>query len=116
MTDSHRLVNHNKRGRPKKLLKLRKQPHKSLGGIPMRMCRGKPVYAQRVPKNYSEGNDKEEPHDFESQERQKATLPVGSGDFIRRHIYEMRFGIRSDETPSERQKREYLSWIEERLK
>ena len=100
-------------GRRKKEFK--KSGVKSLGGIPMKIKDGKIIYAQYVPKNYSiDGNG--EPYDSESIQRKYATLPTGDGNYVRRHLYEVKFEIREDETEDERRKREYREWIERELK
>lgn len=74
---------------------------------------GRMVYAQKVPNNYTTlpGGSYT---DAEQGERNNATLPQGEGSFIRRHIYEMRFSIRSEESDDERRKREYLEWWEKK--
>lgn len=108
MTKSHRLEK-KKIGRPKKRTPLRHSPHKSIGGIPMKVRKGSIVYAQKIPDNYSVIDKK--PTDAEEEERSKATMPTGDGSFIRRHIYETRFGI-GEETEDERRKREYKEWWE----
>ena len=97
-------------GRRKKEFK--KSGVKSLGGIPMKIKDGKISYAQYVPKNYSIGENGE-PYDSESIQRKHAVLPTGNGDYIRRHLYEVKFEIREDETDEERKKREYREWWEE---
>jgi hypothetical protein len=74
----------------------------------MEIKKGKVVYAQIVPDNYTELPDGT-CTDAEAEERKSAVLPIGRGDFIRRHIYEMRFGI-GEETDDERRQREYLEW------
>jgi hypothetical protein len=93
-------------GRKKVEKPLRKSPHLSLGGIPMEIRNGKITYKQYIPNHYS---------DDEEKEREKAELPTGDGDFVRRHIYEVRFDIK-DETDDERRKREYKEWWEEEPK
>jgi hypothetical protein len=83
-----------KRGRP------RKKHTVPLGGIPMKVKNGRVMYAGKsIPMNNT----------TEEVQRGKAVLPSGEGNFIRRHIYEMRFGI-LDETYEERRKREYKEW------
>lgn len=106
MTRSHRLEKKG-RGRLRKSRKLSKQPYKSLGCIPMKVKKGVIAYKQKIPNNYSIID--KIPTDAEEQERGCATLPIGEGSFIRRHIYEMRFGI-GEETEEERRKREYEEW------
>jgi len=55
--------------------------------IPMGIKNGRIVYLKRV--NHKKKFD----YDAEQVERSKAVLPRGEGSFIRRHIYEFRFGI-----------------------
>ena len=112
MTAPNRLTKKGKIGRRKKLYPLQSRKHKSLGGIPMKLDKNKKViYAQYVPHDYSYCLEREEYIDEEMIEREYATLQEGEGSFIRRHIYEMRFGIK-DESDKERRKREYKEWIE----
>jgi len=118
MTGTNRLTKKGNLGRPKKRFrKGDKRKHKSLGGIPMKINKkGNIVYAGIVPNNYQKKYDKHHGtyyEDSESKERGNATLPVGRGNFIRRHIYEIRFDIK-DETEDERRKREYKEWWEKR--
>lgn len=107
-----------KAGRPKRRFKKSaERQHKSLGGIPMKVARGKIDYAIYVPHNYTKKYDKSRGtyyEDEESAERENATMPEGEGDFIRRHIYEVRFGI-DEETDDERRKREYREWWERKV-
>ena len=86
-----------KPGRPAKLY------HKNLGGIPMIIKDGRVAYAERVPYGV---------HSNEL-EHKKAAMPIGTGSFIRRHIFDMRF---PDESEQDRQKREYREWAEETFK
>jgi len=104
-----------RRGQPKKVMPLTEYHHKSIGCIPMKITKsGKIVYKQIVPKNYStrEVNGEVECFDSESDERKNSILSTGEGSFIRRHVYEIRFNIRTDESDDERRKREYKEWIE----
>ena len=105
-----------RKGHPSRLHPHNKEPHKKLGGIPMGVTKaGNIVYKQRVPKNYSTKRERGGEliyFDAESEERRDSPLPIGEGSFIRRHIYETRFGIRTEETDEERRKREYKEWIE----
>ena len=70
-----------------------------LGGLPMKCKNGKITYAW-----------KPFVKDFEN------PLPIvdaGEENFIRKHIYEMRFNIPpEEESDDERRKREYKEWIE----
>jgi len=117
MTDRHRLESH-KRGRPYKIFKKSdKRKHKALGGIPVKITKTRKIkYVQIISKNYNikrERGGEQIYFDSESEERRDSILPTGDGDFIRRHIYEMKFNIRSEESNDERRKREYLEWWEE---
>ena len=108
MTAPNRLTRHGKVGRRAAMHPLNKKPSKRLGGIPMTIRRGKITYAQLVPHNYTK-DDKGNYFDKESIERQNPVQRESS--FIRRHLYETRFGI-EDESEDERRKREYKEWIE----
>ena len=112
MTAPNRLTRKSVIGRRKTAIyPLNKNPHKSCGGIPMKISKGKIMYAQHVPHNYST-DDKGNYYDQESIERQN---PIQRHpNFIRQHIYETRFGI-GEETEGERRKREYKEWMEENL-
>jgi len=101
-------------GRRKKKHAIRGRQHRALGGIPMKVVNGKVRYAQYVPKHYSI-DENGEPYDSESIERKNATLQTHSGNYVRRHLYEMKFGFREDETDEERRKREYKEWIEDEI-
>jgi hypothetical protein len=91
---------YNSEGRP------RKNRSCLLGGIPMVVKNGKVTYAWKQSINRT-WRDK----DSEELEMEQATLPLESDNFVRRHIYEMRFDI-EDEDDDERRKREYKEWIE----
>ena len=104
----HRLQT-NIRGRPKAKYPIRGNQHHALGGIPMTIRNGKIRYKQIVPHNYGVNKDGEF-EDEESLERERAVLPIGVGNFIRRHIYELRYDIKTHENDQERRKREYEEW------
>ena len=104
MTKSHRLVKKGKIGRPSKAVPKRMNYASRLGGIPMYYEEGKIIYKSNFPHWYNIKSSEEI-------QREDAILEQGDGDFVRRHIYEFRFGIK-DESDKERRKREYKEWIE----
>jgi len=117
MAKRHRLERKGRIGRPKKMFKKsdeRKQH--SLGGIPVEIKNGKIRYIQIVPNDYSIKKERGGEliyFDAESEERLDSVLLEGEGNFIRRHIYEVRFDIdEDDETDDERRRREYKEWWE----
>ena len=72
----------------------------------MTIKKGKIVYAEKfVHHRWNWG-------DPEQKERSEATTPIGTGSFIRRHIFDTRF---PEETEDERRKREYKEWAEANL-
>jgi hypothetical protein len=93
-------------GRKKVLIQKEFNYNSRLGGIPMIIRNGKIDYAWKKTKWHK---DKES---FKEDEERFHLLPQGEGSFIRRHIYETRFGI-EDETDEERRRREYKEWWEE---
>jgi len=111
MTKRHRLQTH-KRGRKTKAIPRTRQNQNLLGGIPMIIKNGIILYGDKVPKGFSYNSRRKCDSDAEEMFRNRAILPQGEGDFQRRHIYEMRFGIRTDESDDERRKREYHDWWE----
>jgi hypothetical protein len=90
-------------GRKKKAKPIRENRHLALGGVPMKVSNGKIEYAWKFLRKSWTYSDQEEI------ERDNAILPEGDGDFVRRHIYEVRFDIHN-ETDDERRKREYKEW------
>jgi hypothetical protein len=96
-------------GRPKVEKPKRFNYNERLGGVPMVIKKGKIDYVWSRPAFC--WNHK----DIEEIEREEAEMPTGEGDFVRRHIYEVRFDIK-DETDDERRKREYKEWWEEKRK
>ena len=100
MTKRDRLVQHGKRGRKPKEHSTHRKPNRSLGGMPMKIKNGKITYAHPLRNPDKMWNRPWWLKDSEELERDDAELPEGEGNFIRRHIYEMRFDI-WDETDKE---------------
>jgi len=109
----HRLQRHKIGRRKTAVHPLNKKPSKRLGGIPVKISKGKIMYAQKVPHNYSTDENGHH-YDKESIERSNAMHHVKPPSFIRQHIYETRFAI-GEETEDERRKREYKEWMERNL-
>ena len=99
-----------KRGRPKKVYPTYLNYSKRLGGIPVKVKNGKVMYDYNINRSVYTKWASNKISD-EEVERLNAPLPQGDGSFIRKCIYEIRFGIRN-ETNKERRKREYEEWWE----
>jgi len=108
MTKTYKIKKYKKAGRPRKAFPKHLTHVERLGGMPMKCENGRIMYKYNLKKAYNDSWVSNKMSQ-EEVERIDAPLPQGEGSFVRRHIYEIRFGI-EDETDKERRKREYEEW------